>query len=283
MSTDNAYFFIKDYNTVVYTHIVNCMLNPKDVAMITDAEYDGVTYFILRSKPQDSLYVSVKVNCWETIANWGIMDVLNSMFPGQICSQPIQGYNVSILAECKDSSQIESYAMKLARLRIVILSCPFNYLFDSFCANSITTLPIYEFPINSPEIMYMYGSSKNIMITYSIHINDSNNIGIASIFLQEFSETQRTAPSAPSCTFSKTVPEDLKSCTFSVQPNVGFITFCLNKEHMIPKNREKTIQGLISFRSYLSYHLTATKTYLHSVMRNRTDIWKKALSDAKIE
>jgi len=93
---------------------------------------------------------------------------------------------------------------------------------------------------------------------------------------------QKKVNGAPTITFSKDATQEVsKTPGFKESDGiVGYIQFQILKSHVDGKKGEALASQLVGFRSYLHYHVKATKAHLHYRMRNRVDMLLQVLNRA---
>ena len=129
--------------------------------------------------------------------------------------------------------------------------------------------------------MYVIPKSDRMLVIISVDFPDVTDYSLSKVFLQEFVEAQRVVRNAttPSVTFSKDPPSELSSLGLtSSEQTVGFILFQFLKTGMNDGSRKRAVSLLSQFRTYLHYHIKASKTYLHMRMRKRVNNWLQILN-----
>jgi len=88
----------------------------------------------------------------------------------------------------------------------------------------------------------------------------------------------------PALTYTKEPPGELKGIKgLKEGDDVGYVTMVVFKNHLAEKQKEKTIDLILTFRDYLHYHIKCSKAYLHTRMRKRVTDLLKILNRAKPE
>ncbi len=166
---------------------------------------------------------------------------------------------------------------------------PFIHVFNKFKKGEKFE-PI-RIPYRTDENIYIVSYDKAMVVIYSIHFVDADDVVMAKTFLQELKDAKkdRALGNAPSMNFTQgTKPLELRETIKSTEPDDveqlkdwGFISMSLFERHLDEKNRDNVIDRLISFRSYFHYHLKCTKAYMHIRMRDRVSKLLQNLEAAK--
>lgn len=158
-------------------------------------------------------------------------------------------------------------------------------------------------PNNEPqptEALFLCQQADRLLVTFALDFKDDMDQAMARVLLQEFVETQRTINGVPHCAYSRTLPLELQSLGLGcLRPVVlegetqeeegiaGFLTFAVFPSHVQGDGKDETaakiervVGHLMGFRSFLHYHIKASKTYLHTRMRFGADRLLERLSRA---
>lgn len=121
--------------------------------------------------------------------------------------------------------------------------------------------------------------SERVAVTFALCIREETDRAIARVVAQEFVEAKRKVNGAPPCTFhdprsSPPYPKELDANSFSplevTDGLLGYLTFTIFPAHVDTPQKMDHVTDLMSgFRSYLLYHLKASKGYVQMRMRNR--------------
>lgn len=106
--------------------------------------------------------------------------------------------------------------------------------------------------------------------------------------IQEFLEVrrQKDLQSAPVIAYSKDPPAELKGCkipSFNKEAFLGYFTILLLPNHVKPAKIDQTVENVIGFRSYLTYHIKCAKAFFHQSMRARVKKMLQILNRARYE
>jgi len=139
------------------------------------------------------------------------------------------------------------------------------------------------------ETCWIVSKPDRVLVIVSVNLDDEVDVTLGRAFCQEFAETGRkpTDFSLP-CSFNepKEIPSDLRGITSEPLPNVGFLTLTLS-DQCVRAAAEERLQALartvMTFRNFFHFHLKHAKSYLHSRLRKRLDVWQKQLVKARRE
>lgn len=229
---------------------------------------------------RDILYVSMKVQGGAELAKFGMTEHLKKQYGDMLLAKPTEsGYDVSLKLDLTnlDEAKKKKYLEIVPLLKRYIMMGPFVHVFDKFKKGEKFD-PI-RIPYRTDENIYIVSYEKALVIIYSIHFVDADDVVMAKTFLQELKDAKkdRALGNAPSVNFTQgEKPLELKETVKSSEPDDrdqlkewGFISMSLSERHVEEKNRDNVIDKLVSFRSYLHYHLKCTKAYMHIRTRDR--------------
>jgi len=218
--------------------------------------------------------------CGEQLKKYGMDDVLKKAYGDWVVkAQPnfTLTLKVDLEAASKNEKLKNDYLTKIPLIKRYAMMGPFATAFDKYKQNQAFD-PIV-IPYRPEENIYVMTYEKSLTVLFSIKFSDPDDIVMARMFLNEFKDARkdRALGNAPSVNFTQGVkPLELKNIKASTEPNnpkqlteFGFVSFGLFPQHMDDKNREGTIDKLLTFRNYFHYHLKCTKAYMHFRMRDR--------------
>lgn len=93
---------------------------------------------------------------------------------------------------------------------------------------------------------------------------------------------------APSVTYSADPPHELKSIQgLNLQQNsdnfIGYVSLAISKRIVESGRLEKVVSLTEGYRTFLMYHVQATKSQLHTRIRRRSNNWLQVLNRAMPE
>ena len=137
------------------------------------------------------------------------------------------------------------------------------------------------------ESLYLIPSNDRVVVTFVLNFPDPTDTAIARVFLQEFSEAQRTVRRAPPVSFTRGPGRELEQFGVTSEQSddnvLGYLTFTILPSHVGSDRVEKTVSMLASFRNYLHYHIKASKSHLHTRMRTRVTSLLSALQGTRMK
>jgi len=258
-------------------------LEPTDVAF---ADFDGVKLSILsvENKP-NLLNISLSWKAYQDCVKYGAADLLKKEYGSLVQSSPQGAYDVTLQLDLTNPGADKAkLPYKISLFKRHVLSAPFYKLFEAVEKDTKFDLISLEYRDN--EAIYLKKIDKeSCIVIFSVSFRDADDVVFAKVFLQEFSNVRKDLKGVPSVTFSqKEPPLELKGVP-SAEKNInnGFVSFVFFKNHMDPKNRDRTIDNIQTFRNYLHYHIKCSKGYMHQRMRNRVSSLLLVLNRAKME
>jgi len=126
-----------------------------------------------------------------------------------------------------------------------------------------------------------------VTVVFPVDFEDETDRALARLYLQHFVEAQRKASTkadAPLCDFRRgnNLPAEVASVykKGSTDDIAGFLSFTFLASHVTAeRKRERAIELLVSFLTYLDCHVKASKTHMHSRMRQKKDALLGVLHD----
>lgn len=257
----------------------------QEPADITCSDFDGCKYQILVTpEAKNVLEFRFSMPCFKALAGMGGTQVVQGTYGAYASSSKAQGYDVVFKIDVdshKESADV--IARNFSELKRNLMAAPFRKCFEALSAGKASSVKPMVIPFRPNERIILAPGNDRVMVFFSVHFADETDRAIARVFLQELAESQRKVPQAPAVSFTADMPGDLaKVREFKpAQDLVGYVMFQVFKSHVEGTEKtEKVITLFQGFRSYLLYHIKASKAHLHSRMRNRTDVLLKVLRRA---
>jgi len=259
---------------------------------VSGADFDGATFRLQTDGENKSvILVSMLLQCGEQLKKYGLDQVVKKAYGDWVvATQPdyTLTIRVDLEAASKDEKIKNEYLTKVPLIKRYLMMSPFVFAFDKFAKNE-SFEPI-TIPYRPEENIYILTYEKSLTVLFSIKFSDPDDVVMAKQFLNEFKDVRkdRALGNAPSINFTQGVkPLELRNIKSSEPDDprqlteFGFVSMGLFTSHMDEKNRESTIDKLLSFRNYLHYHLKCTKAYMHIRMRDRFAKLLEGLEGAK--
>jgi actin related protein 2/3 complex subunit 2 len=252
-------------------------------------DFDGGFFRILSdSKKKSVVTVSVQLNGVSTLHQFGLNDHLKQVFGSScsILSSPHDGYDLTLEfdSEALSASDKELLLREIPLLKRHAIAPVFNRCCDDFASGKAFG-PI-KVAYRAEESVYLTSKQGNFITVFSMKFKDKDDIIFARVFLHEFQESRRDRAlgNCPAVSYSHGKPPlELDDCneTEGEGADLGYVSFVLFKPHLAGEKRVKSLDHLLSFRSYFHYHLKCSKAYMHSRMRLRVDELLTILNRAK--
>eukprot|EP00744_Colponema_vietnamica_P003051 GILI01004721.1.p1 GENE.GILI01004721.1~~GILI01004721.1.p1 ORF type:complete len:303 (+),score=92.79 GILI01004721.1:82-990(+) len=276
------------YHPIIEDTIKGVFDGSQPVVDVKLADFDDVSYHITNDPKTAEVKVSMRIPAYRRYAEYGATDLLSVEYPSLVCPDTEPEFDISLRINCASVGAPEEAAQlatKVAHLRRTVTVAPFLRAFECLCRKA-PCAPM-EIPFREKEFMWIITSSDRVNVIFNVDFKEESDASIAKVFLQEFADARRSAGSAPPVSFSdKEAPMELRDVPSAraidvTSPSfIGFITFTLFPEHVTGSKAEKSATLLAGFRNYLAYHIKASKSYLHTRMRNRVDNLLGVLSQA---
>mmetsp|Transcript_11397 Transcript_11397/g.22310 ORF Transcript_11397/g.22310 Transcript_11397/m.22310 type:complete len:298 (-) Transcript_11397:150-1043(-) len=252
---------------------------------ITCSDFDDVRYHIV-STPDAKDIISFRLSMpyWSTMAKLGSTAAVDSMYGRYKSSTTADGYDLVFDIDKNDvGDDIAVVAKNFGEIKRNIMAAPFRRCFEALAAGQSSSIKPMVIPFRPKERIVLAPGSDRVMVFFTFHFADVTDRALARVFLQEMSEAGRKVPQAPAVTFTQEIPGDLaKVRDFTADSDlVGYVMFQVFKSHVEGAEKmEKIITRFQGFRAYLHYHIKASKSHLHSRMRNRVELLLKVLKRA---
>jgi len=258
--------------------------DPMDVKL---CDFDDVTYRIEVKKGEETK-MKVSMNCpvYSQMEDFGGKDALQKHFPDMVVEAD-SGYHVAIevdLSKLSDNEdERDALVFKISTMKGRVMGGMFMWYFDALLKGSSGDLKKGKYDIRSDTEVFFVPREDRIICIYAIDFMNEVDKELARVFMQEFAATRKKISSAPPMNWSPSPPEELVK-EFDVKENpgiVGYVSFAVLKSHVSEAKVEQVIHCLVTFRSFVQYHLKMSKSYFHSRMRKRTQELLKVLNRAK--
>jgi len=249
-----------------------------DALDVTIADFDGVTFHI--SSPGNEskeITISVATKCLNDLKANGLDAAMNAQYK-KFLTTTESTFDVSL--KIPDVSAIDEADITLVSLiKRNILAVPLQKGLGSAAGK------IIELHYRGDEAIYIKpDGAEQATLVYSIQFKDPGDVIFAQVFLQEFADVRRKMTNVPALTYTKEPPGELKGIRgLKEGADVGYVTMVVFKNHLAERQKEKTIDLILTFRDYLHYHIKCSKAYLHTRMRKRVADLLKILNRAKPE
>jgi len=288
MAAAKGLIFLDTKNAILHEQVKQRLVDgrrDRDGVTISFSEFDDVR-FRITCDPATASVIRLDVamiDLKNLLAN-GSQAVIDRAFPS-MSVQPEEGFDLAISFDCEKVEDKAALLANVADIKKLCLSGPLERAFNAMKEDAKAS-PVITMNYRKTDIIYVCPRDGKVTVILKTDFEDSTEKAIARVFLQEFVEAQRTIRNAPSCAYSVKPPGELNGVAGVPLPGsgapepTGYISFAVEKRHVQGAHMDTVIGLLTGFRSYLSYHIKCSKTYLHMRMRHRMDEWMKVLKRA---
>jgi actin related protein 2/3 complex subunit 2 len=259
---------------------------PIDVRL---CDFDDVSYrVVIDAAALGVMKVSIALPCWGTIEANGGAAARDRIYGDLVQNPPEAGFDVTLAlpldgAALPNGESAQSLSDKVARIKTNLIGGAFDHHFQALLDGKAGTTAT-KFNPRSDTTVFFFPRADRVTVVFSLEFSERVDAAIAKVFMQEFVDAKRRIAAAPPCTFGVNPPLELKEFGITEPTgNLGFISFAVLKSHLEQGRKQKVIDVLAPFRTYLQYHLKCSKSYFHSRMRARVVSLLKMLNRAKVE
>lgn len=212
------------------------------------------------------------------------------------------GYDFSITIDTSKlpSGQTgESFADLLSRVRTLAIGSPLRSAFRNLALTSseVAAADIDSAPhtvnIDRPTSRGQGGCCHivcrpdRVTVVFPVDFEDETDSALSRLYLQNFVEAQRKASTktdTPLCDFRRgnNPPSEVTSVyeNGATDDIAGFLSFTFLSSHVASEAKcERAVELLVSFLTYMDYHVKASKTHMHTRMRQKKDALLGVLHD----
>lgn len=245
-------------------------------------DFDDVAYRVQVEKDNtDLMKVSMSLPCFHTIESMGgngAIDKYYSEFKG--AAEP--GFDVTLHVNIPTVKDKEKTIKVLQLIKSNITGGIFDHFFQNLLDGNKPDK--FKFDLRGDTTVYFFPRDDRVIVVFSVDFMEKVDKVIAKVFLQEFVDARKKIGRAPPCAWGANPPNELAE--FGIrenQGNLGYISFAIMKSHVDGGKKESVTAVLQTFRTFLQYHIKASKSLFHSKMRKRVVELLKVLNRAKVE
>eukprot|EP00735_Rhodelphis_limneticus_P006395 TRINITY_DN18802_c0_g1::TRINITY_DN18802_c0_g1_i1::g.15235::m.15235 TRINITY_DN18802_c0_g1::TRINITY_DN18802_c0_g1_i1::g.15235 ORF type:complete len:338 (+),score=96.17,sp/Q5R5Z5/ARPC2_PONAB/38.68/4e-62,P34-Arc/PF04045.9/2.7e-64 TRINITY_DN18802_c0_g1_i1:67-1014(+) len=269
----------------------------REVADVEAADFDGVLYHVhVNPEDKDTTTISMYLPCLEELKLLLGAELLTSY--QDLVTTPESKYNLafkfSLSALPGDKDEVVN---KFARLKRNLVGAPLDIAFSAIMEGKKPSRDYYKLNYrgDDSETLYVIPGDERVTVIYRVAFQDSTDIEIARVFMEEFACARRdpALKNVPAVSFSEDAPLEVKNIPGydeskdkpakdgKEKSRHGYVSFVIFKSHVAnAEKKARAVDVMFSFRSYLHYHIKCAKAYFHSRMRNRTEELLKVLRRA---
>ncbi|KAA1097274.1 hypothetical protein PGT21_001494 [Puccinia graminis f. sp. tritici] len=293
---------LEDHNKIIQDVLSEKFSKPGslDQAFV---DFDGVRYHLSTPNKKTIIMLSMGVRCWHELVEYGVWDIMKREYADWISQEIEPDYDISLVFEVEklpaDPEERSALIRSVALLKRNALAAPFERAFEIQKALEANP-PNPDAPPRDPnqdlmalnyrpeEAIYVIPNVDRVTVVFSTIFREDTDMVYGKVFLQEFVDARRrpAIQTAPQILYSnREPPREINHIPgLAATENMGYVTFVLFPRHFsTPEIAFSTISRIQLFRDYLHYHIKASKAYLHSRMRARTNEFLKILNRAKPE
>ena len=254
---------------------------PCDVRL---CDFDGAKFRVfVDAEAPTIVYVSIFVRCYADLYDNGAAEMIANVYEGLFTEEAEDGFDLTLcfdIANLPDDPEV--LISKCSELKRNLMAAPFEQAFMAV-QQKTTPPPPCSLPFSQDEWMYIFPGDSKVTVFFSVCFEDQNEQAIARVFLQEFAEAKQRVKSGPPVAFNRDAPRELQGMDIALpEGHVGFLSFIIFESHVSTAERLVNSATLLqSFRSYLHYHIKASKSYLATRMRTRVTSLLQTLKEAK--
>jgi len=274
---------------------LNAPADKREAVDVRAADFDDVQYHV-QVAPEDRnvMHIHIWVRDFAAIQESVGDEYFQELYPGML-AKPAKGFSVSLAVNLDtvpdDKASKDALARKLSSMKRDILGAPLWVCFGAMLAGSKPPRGHYMVNYRPTETMYVIPSNDLVVVVYAIAFENYVEQAIAKVFLQEVEVTRRASKDlavGPSVNYTMDPPHELKmlkGVTPKTPPNfVGYISLAISKRNVEgPGKLEKAVGLAEAYRSYLVFHVKATKSQIHTRIRMRCANWLQVLNRAMPE
>ncbi|POW07498.1 hypothetical protein PSTT_08260, partial [Puccinia striiformis] len=253
-------------------------------------DFDGVRYHLSTPNKKTIIILSMGVRCWHELVEYGVWDIMKREYSEWISQDIESDYDISLEFEIEklptDPEERSALIRSVALLKRNALAAPFERAFS--IQKELEANPpnpdgdpnqdLMALNYRPEEAIYVIPNVDRVTVIFSTIFREDTDMVYGKVFLQEFVDARRrpAIQTAPQILYSnREPPREISHIPgLAATENMGYVTF---------ETAFSTISRIQLFRDYLHYHIKASKAYLHSRMRARTNEFLKILNRAKPE
>lgn len=251
-------------------------------------DFDACTFHMSVPREEPSKVIcSIASPCYSELMAYGGSDVLAAEYGDALQETPEEGFDMTVVLDVTEMEE-EDVIAKTAGIKRKLYGAPFELCMKALLAGTSGDLPNIDINYHKNELMYLVPGPDRVVVVVQMDFEAEVDRAIAEIFLQEMPEVSkdlaRRKGNVPTVKFTVDPPDDIEGMRIAQTENhVGYVTILLFATHIdTDAKRKKAIDLVTSFRSYMHYHIKASKALLHSRMRNKAQDFLKVLRRAKL-
>lgn len=252
-------------------------------------DFDEVFYRLFVD-PDDrtKLLISLITPNWSAIRKNGSEDLIKAKLGEFLTDFNDEGANFKInLDDEKACSKAIEIGEAFSKLRIYALGGPLYQRCKELQSGSAKESAI-DFALRRDTHCWIVTKSDRIAVVLAMEFAIKTDKIIANQILTEFLEVRRQKDfqAAPVIAYGADPPSELtglKQPQFNKESFLGYFTILLLPSHVKGDKLEVSVENVIGFRAYLTYHIKCAKAFFHQSMRARVKSMLQILNRARYE
>mmetsp|Transcript_15217 Transcript_15217/g.13665 ORF Transcript_15217/g.13665 Transcript_15217/m.13665 type:complete len:302 (+) Transcript_15217:98-1003(+) len=252
-------------------------------------DFDDIFYRLFVD-PDDrtKLLIELTTPNWSAIRKKGAEDRISEVLKDWVKSFNDDGASFVVpLDDEKTCSKSVEIAEAFSKLRMYALGGPL-YQYCKALQTGNALKESFDFKLRRDTYCWIVPKGDRIAVVFGFEFPIKTDRIIGNQILTEFLEVrrQKDLQSAPVIAYSKDAPAELKGCkmpSFDKEAFLGYFTILLLPSHVKGTKIDKTVENVIGFRSYLTYHIKCAKAFFHQSMRARVKKMLQILNRARYE
>jgi len=251
-------------------------------------DFDNISYQVLIDK-DDRTRMAVSLQCpnWNGYRSQGSEEWIKQKLGEYIKTVTPDGVDFEIPLDEKSAEKAEVVGRAFSKLRVYALGGPL-YQYCKALSEKKALKDVFDVKFRTDTHMWICPGGDRLTVVYAFEFPIRSDRVIANQILTEFVEVrrQRDFSNTPVISYSGEPPLELKNAkipTYDKSAFLGYFSILLLPEHIKEGKLENTVENVIGFRSYLTYHIKCAKAYFHSRMRARCKVMLQILNRARYE
>ena len=251
-------------------------------------DFDACTFHMSVPREEPTKVIcSIASPCYGELVGYGGNEVLAEEYGDALQDTPEDGFDMTVVLDISEMDE-EDVIAKTAGIKRKLYGAPLEQCFKALVGGTSGSLPGIDINYHKSELMFLVPGADRVVVVVQIDFEAEVDRAIAEIFLQEMPEVSKDLGkrlgNVPTVKFTVDPPEDIAGMRIEQTENhVGYVTILLFATHVnTDAKRSKCIDLVTTFRSYMHYHVKASKALLHSRMRTKAADFLKVLRRAKL-
>lgn len=259
------------------------MSDKRDGVDVRLCDFDDVSYRVTVEKENlDLMKVSMNLPCFSTTEEMGGGAALEKYY-GDYKGEAETGYDMTLHVKLNEVADKEAAVKKLQLIKANVTGGVFDHFFQALLDGKKPDK--FKFDLRGDTTVYFLPRDDRVIIIFSVDFTEHVDKVIAKVFLQEFVDARKKIGRAPPCSWGANPPNELAEFDITEnEGNLGYISFAILKSHVTGDGKKEQVNMVLqTFRTFLQYHIKASKSHFHSKMRKRVVDLLKVLNRAKMD